>query len=101
MNNSSANIKSAVSIQGNITQERGMRGSWIIVDDGSGAILVDLEPNNFTIPLNQVGNTAQVYGNVTLVEGKNKLKFVPGSPYIIGKKVEISGKIKQPLVLTG
>ena len=65
-----------------------MRGCWIIVDDGSGAILVDLEPNNFTIPLNQVGNTAQVYGNVTLVEGKKKLKFVPGSPYIIGKKVE-------------
>lgn len=78
-----------------------MRGCWIIVDDGSGAILVDLEPNNFTIPLNQVGNTAQVYGNVTLVEGKKKLKFVPGSPYIIGKKVEISGEIKQLLVLTG
>ena len=78
-----------------------MRGCWITVDDGSGTILVDLKPNNFTIPLNQVGNTALVYGNVTLVEGRKKLTFEPGSPYIIGKKVEISGEIRQPLVSTG
>lgn len=101
LNNSSDYIENAVSIEGNITQECGMRGCWLTVDDGSGVLLVDLKPNNFTIPLNQEGNTAKVYGNVTLVEGKKKLTFEPGSPFIIGKKVEISGEIKQPLVSTG
>jgi hypothetical protein len=29
------------------------------------------------------------------------LTFEPGTPYIIGKKVEIAGDFKSPLVVTG
>jgi hypothetical protein len=101
LNRSSEYLGKGVTIEGNITHECGMRGCWITVDDGTGVLLVDLKPNNFTIPLNQVGNNAKVYGNVTLVEGKKKLTFEPGSPYVTGKKVEITGDIKQPLVSTG
>jgi hypothetical protein len=101
LNKSSDYLGKGVTVEGKITQECPMRGCWITVDDGTGTLLVDLYPNNFTIPLNQVGNTAKVYGNVTLVGETKKLSFVPGSPYIIGKKVEITGDIKQPLVSTG
>jgi hypothetical protein len=101
LNKSSDYLGKGVTVEGKITQECPMRGCWITVDDGTGILLVDLYPNNFTIPLNQVGNTAKVYGNVTLVGETKKLSFEPGSPYIIGKKVEITGDIKQPLVSTG
>lgn len=101
LNQSSDYLGKRVTIEGNITKECGMRGCWFTVEDGSGVLLVDLESNNFTIPLGQVGNNAKVYGNVTLVKGEKKLTFEPGSPYIIGKKVEITGDIKQPLVSTG
>ncbi len=101
LNNSSGYLGKGITIEGQITQECGMRGCWITVDDGTGVLLVDLKPNNFTIPLNQIGNHVKVYGNVSLVEGKKKLTFEPGSPYIIGKKVEITGDVKQPLVSTG
>ena len=101
LNKSTDYLGKGVTIEGKITQECPMRGCWITVDDGTGVLLVDLSPNNFTIPLNQIGNTAKVYGNVTLVGKKKLLTFEPGSPYIIGKRVEITGDIKQPLVSTG
>jgi len=101
LNKSTDYLGKGVTIEGKITQECPMRGCWITVDDGSGVLLVDLSANNFTIPLNQIGNTAKVYGNVTLVGKKKLLTFEPGSPYIIGKRVEITGDIKQPLVSTG
>jgi hypothetical protein len=101
LNKSTDYLGKGVTIEGKITKECPMRGCWITVDDGTGVLLVDLSPNNFTIPLNQIGNTAKVYGNVTLVGKTKKLTFEPGSPYIIGKKVEITGDIKQPLVSTG
>jgi hypothetical protein len=101
LNKSSDYLGKGVTIEGKITQECPMRGCWITVDDGTGILLVELSPNGFTIPLNQVGNTAKVYGNVTLVGKTKLLTFEPGSPYIIGKKVEITGDIKQPLVSTG
>ena len=101
LNKSSDYLGKGVIIEGKITQECPMRGCWITVDDGTGVLLVDLSPNNFTIPLNQIGNTTNVYGNVTLVGKKKLLTFEPGSPYIIGKRVEITGDIKQPLVSTG
>jgi hypothetical protein len=101
LNKSPDYLGKGVTIEGKITQECDMRGCWITVDDGTGILLVDLDPNNFTIPLNQVGNTAKVYGNVTLVSEKKFLTFEPGTPYIIGKRVEITGDIKQPLVSTG
>jgi hypothetical protein len=101
LNKSTDYLGKGVTIEGKITQECPMRGCWITVDDGTGVVLADLNPNNFTIPLNQIGNTAKVYGNVTLVGKKKLLTFEPGSPYIIGKRVEITGDIKQPLVSTG
>ena len=101
LNKSSDYLGKGVTIEGKIAQECPMRGCWITVDDGTGILLVELSPNGFTIPLNQVGNTAKVYGNVTLVGKTKLLTFEPGSPYIIGKKVEITGDIKQPLVSTG
>lgn len=101
LNKSTDYLGKGVTIEGKITQECPMRGCWITVDDGSGVLLVDLSANNFTIPLNQIGNTAKVYGNMTLVGKKKLLTFEPGSPYIIGKRVEITGDIKQPLVSTG
>ena len=101
LNKSSDYFGKGVTIEGKITQECPMRGCWITVDDGTGILLVELSPNGFSIPLNQVGNTAKAYGNVTLVGKTRLLTFEPGSPYIIGKKVEITGDIKQPLVSTG
>lgn len=101
LNKSTDYLGKGVTIEGKITQECPMRGYWITVDDGSEVLLVDLSANNFTIPLNQIGNTAKVYGNMTLVGKKKLLTFEPGSPYIIGKRVEITGDIKQPLVSTG
>lgn len=91
----------AVQIEGSIDKECPGRGCWLVINDGTGSLLVDLKPNNFTMPLNLVGNIAKVYGNVTVVGEKKKLTFEPGTPYIIGKKVEISGEFKSPLVVTG
>ena len=91
----------AVQIEGKIDKECPGRGCWFVVNDGTGSLLVDLKPNNFTMPLNLVGNTAKVYGNVTVVGDKKMLTFEPGTPYIIGKKVEISGEFNSPLVVTG
>jgi uncharacterized protein YdeI (BOF family) len=91
----------AVEVEGNITQECPGRGCWFILDDGTGSILVDLKPNNFTMPMNLDGSWAKVYGNVSAVAGKKRLTFEPGSPYIIGKKVEITGEFKSPLVVQG
>lgn len=91
----------AVQIEGTIEKECPGRGCWLVVNDGTGSLLVDLKPNNFTMPLNLVGSTAKVYGNVTVVGEKKKLTFEPGTPYIIGKKVEIFGEFKSPLVVTG
>jgi len=101
LNNSSSYVGKEIVIEGKITQECGMRGCWITVDDGTGVLLADFAPNNFTIPLNQVGDHVVVYGTVELVEGKKFLTFEPGSPFIVGKKVELTGDIKQPLISTG
>jgi hypothetical protein len=98
---SSQYLGKAVQIEGSIEKECPARGCWLVVNDGTGSLLVDLKPNNFTMPLNLVGSTAKVYGNVTVVGEKKKLTFEPGTPYIIGKKVEISGEFKSPLVVTG
>jgi len=101
MDGSSPYLGKAVQIEGTIEKECPGRGCWLVVNDGTGSLLVDLKPNNFTMPLSLVGSTAKVYGNVTVVGEKKKLTFEPGTPYVIGKKVEISGEFKSPLVVTG
>ena len=101
MDASSPFLGKAVQIEGKIDKECPGRGCWLVVNDGTGSLLVDLKPNGFTMPLNLVGNTAKVYGNVTVVGDKKMLTFEPGTPYIIGKKVEISGEFNSPLVVTG
>ncbi|MCJ7444479.1 MAG: DUF4920 domain-containing protein [Methanotrichaceae archaeon] len=101
MDGNSSSLGKAVQIEGMIEKECPGRGCWIVVNDSTGSLLVDLKPNNFTMPLDLVGSTANVYGNVTVVGEKKKLTFEPGTPYIIGKKVEISGEFKSPLVVTG
>lgn len=101
MDGNSSYLGKAVQIEGTIEKECPGRGCWLVVNDGTGSLLVDLKPNNFTMPLELVGSTAIVYGNVTIVGEKKKLTFEPGTPYIIGKKVEISGEFKSPLVVTG
>jgi len=94
-------IGKAVEIEGDIVKECPGRGCWFVLDDGTGSLLVDLKPNNFTIPLNLAGSKAKVYGNVTAVGKKKLLTFDPGTPYVIGKKVELTGEFKSPLVATG
>lgn len=94
-------IDKTVQIEGKIIKECPGRGCWMVLDDGTGNLLVDLKPNNFTMPLNLVGNMAKAYGTVTVVKGTKKLTFEPGTPYVIGKKVEISGEFTSPLVVTG
>jgi hypothetical protein len=91
----------AVQIEGKIIKECPGRGCWMVLDDGTGNVLVDLKPNNFTMPLNLVGNMAKAYGTVTVVKGTKKLTFEPGTPYVIGKRVEVSGEFTSPLVVTG
>lgn len=91
----------AVELEGTIAKECPSRGCWLVLDDGTGSILVDLKPNNFTMPLNMTGKAARVLGNVTAVGEKRKLTFDPGTPYVIGKRVEISGEFDGPLVSTG
>ncbi len=91
----------AVTIEGEIVKECKGRGCWFVLDDGTGSLLVDLKPNCFTIPLNLDGSTAKVYGNVTAVGAKKLLTFDPGTPYVIGKKVELTGDFKSPLIATG
>ena len=94
-------IGKAVEIEGKIIKECPSRGCWFVLDDGTGTMLVDLKPNNFTIPMNLEGITAKVYGNVTVVGEKKKLTFDPGTPYVIGKKVELTGEFNSPLISTG
>ncbi len=94
-------IGKPVAIEGKIVKECQGRGCWFVLDDGTGSLLVDLKPNNFTIPLNLTGSMAKVYGNVTAVGKKKLLTFDPGTPYVIGKKVELTGEFKSPLVATG
>jgi len=101
MDGSSLSPGRAVQIEGTIEKECPARGCWLVLNDGTGSLLVDLKPNNFTMPLNLIGNTAQVYGSVAVVGEKKKLTFEPGTPYFIGKKVEITGDFKSPLVVTG
>jgi hypothetical protein len=101
LNKSTAYSGKGVSIEGNITSECPMRGCKVTINDTTGDLLVDLAPNNFTIPLNLVGHKAKVYGNVTIADNSTKLSVEPGNPYIIGKRVEISGEFQSPLVSTG
>ncbi len=101
LDNSSAYSSKGVAIEGNITSECPMRGCKLKVNDTTGDLLVDLAPNNFTIPLNLVGHKAKVYGNVTIADNSTKLNVKPGNPYLIGKRVEISGEFESPLVSTG
>ena len=101
MDGSSSLLGKAVQIEGKIDKECPGRGCWLVVNDGTGSLFIDLKPNSFTMPLNLVGNTAKVYGNVTVVGDKKMLTFEPGTPYIIGKRVEISGEFNSPLVVTG
>jgi hypothetical protein len=91
----------AVAIEGEIVKECPSRGCWFVLDDETGSLLVDIKPNNFTIPLELVGSKAKVYGNVTAVGEKKKLTFDPGTPYVIGKKVELTGEFNSPLIATG
>ncbi|HQI92325.1 MAG TPA: DUF4920 domain-containing protein [Methanotrichaceae archaeon] len=91
----------AVVIEGDIIKECQGRGCWFILDDGTGSVFVDLKPNNFTIPLNLIGSKARVYGNVTVEEERRLPIFDPGTPFVIGKRVELMGKFNSPLVVTG
>lgn len=68
-----------VNIQGSILIECSS-GCWFFLKDGTGHILIDLAPNNFTIPM-KVGKKARVSGTLT---GES------GEPKIIAKSVEIS-----------
>jgi len=68
-----------VNIEGSILIECGS-GCWFFLKDNTGHILIDLAPNNFTIP-NRVGKKARVSGTLT---GDS------GEPKIIAKSVEIS-----------
>ena len=58
-------------------------GCWLIVDDGSASIYVDILPSNFVIPQKR-GSEIKVYGEVTIQDG---------DPMMIGKIVEIDGEI--------
>lgn len=97
----SAYMDKAVQVEGKIIKECPGRGCWFVLDDGTGSLLIDLKPNNFTMPLNLVGSMAKAYGCVSVVKDKKMLTFEPGTPYIIGKKVEITGEFTSPLVVTG
>lgn len=97
----SAYMDKPVQVEGEIIKECPGRGCWFVLDDGTGSLLIDLKPNNFTMPLNLVGSTAKAYGSVSVVKDKKMMTFEPGSPYIIGKKVEITGEFTSPLVVTG
>jgi hypothetical protein len=70
-------------------------GCWFVVDDESAKIFVTIGPNNFTIP-KKTGSVVRVFGNVTdakaeEVHGNYVLK--EGMAYIIGKTLEIEGKV--------
>jgi uncharacterized protein YdeI (BOF family) len=53
-------------------------GCWFTLDDGTGTVYVDLNPNNLVIPQKR-GAEAKVYGKVVIENG---------DAYIIGSKVE-------------
>jgi len=92
----------AVAIEGTIAKECQGRGCWFLLDDGNASIFVDLKANNFTIPLNVTGSKAKVYGNVSALEDKKLvLKLDIGDPYVIAKKVELTGEFNSPLIFKG
>jgi len=66
-----------VIVEGKIISECGS-GCWFTLNDGTGTIYVDLNPNNFVIPQKR-GAAAKVYGKVVIESG---------DAYIIGSKVE-------------
>jgi len=86
MDGNSLSSGRAVQIEGTIEKECPARGCWLVVNDGTGSLLVDLKPNNFTMPLNLIGNTAKVYGSMAIVGEKKKLTFEPGLPISSAKK---------------
>jgi uncharacterized protein YdeI (BOF family) len=71
-----------VVIEGKIDSECGS-GCWFIVDDGTGQLYVDINPNNLVIPQKR-GSQVKVYGEITTRDN---------DPLMIGKIVEIGGAI--------
>ena len=58
MDGNSLSSGRAVQIEGMIEKECPARVCWLVVNNGTGNLLVDLKPNSFTMPLNLVGNTS-------------------------------------------
>lgn len=102
LDGNSSYLGKSIVAEGTIAKECQGRGCWLLLVDGNSSIFVDLSPNRFTIPLNMTGSKAKVYGNVSALEEKKLLLGLdPGVPYIIGKKVELTGEFNSPLIATG
>jgi uncharacterized protein YdeI (BOF family) len=81
LENPEAYENQTVVIEGRITAECGS-GCWLILDDGTGSMYVDLNAGNFAIP-QKIGANAVAQGNVSLGRG---------NPSLLGQRVEVDGK---------
>jgi hypothetical protein len=73
-------LNKAVIVEGTILTQCQASGCWFFLKDDTGRILINLAPNNFTIPANRVGKKATVKGILSEAEGQIT---------IIGKEVTI------------
>jgi uncharacterized protein YdeI (BOF family) len=73
-------LNKGVIIEGIILTQCQASGCWFFLKDDTGRILVNLAPNNFTLPTNRVGKKATVKGILSAAEGEIT---------IIGKEVTI------------
>jgi len=53
-----------VTLEGNITQQCPSVGCWFELDDGTGSVLVDLQPSGFRLRHDRVGQRARVSGTL-------------------------------------
>ena len=73
-------LNKGVIIEGTILTQCQASGCWFFLKDDTGRILINLAPNNFTLPTNKVGKKATVKGILSEAEGQIT---------IIGKEVTI------------
>ena len=65
------------------------------MDDGTGSIFVDLLPGIFSPAQNVAGKMVEAFGNVSLAKSnqtRGEFTLKEGTPYIMGRKVELKSR---------
>lgn len=64
----------SVEVEGTVTKQCPAVGCWLMVEDGSGEVFVDLNPSDLRLKKNREGERAEVIGRVAKQGGRLRLE---------------------------